>query len=163
VSQTRPHADGILIGMLLPFMEQDNVYKADNGLGVDVWEHAYLQGGPQTNGIIAVLIGLMQDVTDGTSNTMMLTVDPSDSSGNTFIRVDTTNMRGLTTSLTASEEYFARFANTTFDDAAKVTHDREFEDWANTPRFDREYLPPYVNSILHEDNEFSFPRMIRGV
>jgi hypothetical protein len=149
-SQTRPHADGILIGMLLPYMEQDNVYNVGNGLGVDVWEHASFQG-PQTNGIIAVLIGLMQDVTDGTSNTMMLTADPSDASGNT-----------ASSAILASEEFFSRFANTTFDDTAQVTHDEEFEGWANASRFDRGYLPPVGNSILHEENEFSFPRMIRG-
>ncbi len=122
--------------------------------GIDVWEHASVQHGPAANGIIAVLIGLKQDVTDGTSNTMMLTVDPSDTSGNTFIRVDTTNMRGLTASLLASDEFFARFAGTTFDDEAvtvnagqpgkpaQVTHDREFENWANVKGFDRGYLPP---------------------
>jgi hypothetical protein len=190
MSHTRPHADGVLIGMLLPYMEQDNIYNVGDSLGVDVWEHANLQGGPQTNGIIAVLIGLvqpetegnsdtsalerkpaangiiavliglMQDVTDGTSNTMMLAVDPSDASGST-----------MSSAILASDEFFSRFANTTFDDEAvavrmgkvsQITHDPEFENWARVSRFDRGYLPPVGNSILHEENEFSFPRMIRG-
>ncbi len=200
-SRTLPHVDG-LMGLLLPYMEQDSIYNmAGNGSspfvaavhldllglhvdtspidveirGIDVWEHAYLQDGPSTNGIIAVLIGLRQDVTDGTSNTMMLTVDPSDASGNTLLRVDTTNARGLAASLLASDEFFARFAGTTFGDeaaavvagrsgkVAQVTHDREFDNWTHVKGFDRGYLPPGSNSILHEENEFSFPRMIRGV
>ncbi len=142
--------------------------------GIDVWEHASVQHGPEANGIIAVLIGLVQ-ATDGTSNTMMLAVDPSDASGNTFIRVDTRNMKAMAASLLASDEFFSRFAGTTFDDeaaavvagrsgkVAQVTHDREFENWASVKGFDRGYLPPAGNSILHEENEFSFPRMIRGV
>jgi hypothetical protein len=102
--------------------------------GIDVWEHASVQHGPATNGIIAILIGLKHDVTDGPSNTMMLTVDPSDASGNT-----------VSAATLASDEFFSRLAD------------------ASASRFDRGYLPPGGNSILHEDNEFSFPRMIRGV
>jgi hypothetical protein len=51
--------------------------------------------------------------------------------------------------------------------ASQVTHDAEFEMWANARNFDRGYLSPaledvLVSSILHEDNEFSFPRMFTG-
>jgi hypothetical protein len=111
-----------------------------------------------------------------------------------FIRVDTTGMAdpqsalvasnehrsNVTASLLASNEYFSRFTNTTLDDeaaaavtvnwgdgASQVTHDKEFENWANASRFDRGYLPPavadvLVSRILHEDNEFSFPRMSKA-
>jgi hypothetical protein len=119
-----------------------------------------------SNGIIAVLIGLA--------------ADPTDPTGNADVSVN--NL-----ALIASSEYFSRFANTSFDDEAppavllgngdgtnKVTHDIEFEKWAAASRFDPAALASLntlvgtdhawgsnVESILHEDNEFSFPRMFR--
>jgi len=85
----------------------------------------------------------------------------------------------IAASLLASAEYFSRFANTTFDDEAalsvllgngdgtfRVTHDAEFEKLASESRSDRsQYVvrmeDVLISGILHEDNEFSFPRMIR--
>ncbi|MEX2140369.1 MAG: hypothetical protein WD894_13985 [Pirellulales bacterium] len=108
-------------------------------VSLDTWEHASsFQAEPATNGIIAVLIGLA--------------ADPSDPSGNT---VAAAGFRSAL--LLGSDEYFARFSNTTLDDEAlvattygrgivpaNVTHDVEFEDWARVSRFDRGYLPPAI-------------------
>lgn len=110
-------------------------------VSLDTWEHAYsFQARPDSNGIIAVLIGL--------------TADPSDPSGNTlksatFAFADG-SVRRVPASLIASDEYFSQFTNTTLDDEAlmattfgrgieqlNLTHDAEFEKWASMSRFDR--------------------------
>jgi hypothetical protein len=213
---------------------------------LDIWEHANLvQPGATSNGIIAILIGL--------------TADPSDPSGNavhaaSFLFEDgSVRLVGMevggTANLLASDEFFSRLAGARLDEeslmattygrgaaASQLTHDIEFESWANGPgrtaffqQVEWEYLragknespdwaPGYlqielentmisgfrdddagqpagyfadllissfrdagrddqiepgtrvvgsdhawgnqVNSILHEDNEFYFPRMI---
>ncbi len=148
-------------GFLLPYLEQVNLYKS---------------------------------ITDGTSNTLMLGEDgPAMGPKLISALVDTSPIDVQVSRLDVWEHAYslqkgaatngiiailiglaADPTDPTGNTAAganggqsQVTHDLEFEKWANASRFDRGYLPPaledvLVSSILHEDNEFSFPRMFAG-
>ncbi len=140
-----------------------------SAVSLDVWEHAYSDSNrPAANGIIAVLIGLA--------------ADPSDPRGNVAgaAALADGSVRRVAASLLASDEYFSRFSDTTIDDESlvattfgrglapsKITHDAEFEKWADASAFDQGSSPSafydlLISSILHEENEFSFPRMFTG-
>jgi hypothetical protein len=163
-------------GVLLPYIEQDNLYKQSQAVGsgfadgtsntlmrlanyspglVDVWEHASSTSlaAPGANGIIAILIGLHSD--------------PSDPSGNTFSTADhllgeepiyyPASSRGMNqpgsdagSSLLSVDEYFAGYDDELLDEEA-----------SSAATLARVYGPG-TNSILHEENEFSFPRMIQA-
>jgi hypothetical protein len=159
----------ILIGLAADPSGAGGHEAAGTAAPLDIWEHAAMdRNGPATGGIIAILIGLM--------------ADPSDPSGNTASAVNSQPPA-------SADEFFSRFANTTLDDQAlvattfgrgsaesQITHDVEFEKWADASQFERaqtsstfydllisSYLEPtpgnHASSILHEDNEFYFPRM----
>jgi hypothetical protein len=160
-----------------------------------------------TQGIIAILIGLRVDPSDqGGKNASLTFADRSADS------IDGDAPGGA--ALVGSDEFFERLSDTMLDGdalvastygrgvtslydilissirggnaAAQITHDVEFEKWADASQFDRGQqassfydllISSYrqqaagnpagapgrtiveVNSILHEDNEFSFPRM----
>jgi hypothetical protein len=118
-----------------------------------------VQRGPQADGIIAILIGLTADPAD--PNGDIFAVENLALSGQSLLA--TTYGRGMT---------------------PQITHDAEFEDWASMSRFERGSLSLELenilissvrergsqaaesisqavapNRILHEDNEFSFPRV----
>ena len=90
-------------------------------VSLDTWEHAYsLQGEPTTNGIIAILIGLAADPADATGNTALGANFAMIDGSVKFIGTDVTGTAQLGAprpSLLASDEFFARFSNTTLDDA----------------------------------------------
>jgi hypothetical protein len=118
-----------------------------------------IQRGPQADGIIAILIGLAADPAD--ANGGKFAVEDPALAGQSLLA--TTYGRGMT---------------------SQITHDAEFEGWASVSRFERGYLSLELenvlvssvrgegsqaaesisrvvapNRILHEDNEFSFPRV----
>jgi hypothetical protein len=141
-------------------------------VSLDTWEHgSSFQAGRGTNGIIAILIGLAADPSDPTGDTASgLSIGLDDVSPR-FIGTDVTGTADLGNALPASpefrsnrmamllgsDEYFAKFSNTTLDDealvattygrgleAANLTHDVVFENWARGSQFDRGYLPPGI-------------------
>jgi hypothetical protein len=138
-------------------------------VSVDVWEHASSVNRPATNGIIAILIGLAVDPHEPSG----------DASGVNFGLADG-SVRHAAVSLVASDEYFAQFSDTALDDARLIattfgrgtaplnlTHDIEFEKRADaivpdSTSSSARFYDLLISSILHEDNDFSFPRMLTG-
>jgi hypothetical protein len=138
-------------------------------ISVDVWEHASSGNRPEANGIIAILIGLAADPHE-----------PSGDTSGVYFGLAEGSVRHTAVSLLASGEYFARFSDTAIDDAGLVattfgrgiaprslTHDAAFEKWADATASGHEssqaaFYDLLISSILHEDNDFSFPRMLTG-
>jgi hypothetical protein len=175
----------VVQGVILPYVEQDNLYKTyivTNNHDPD---------------------SMLTDISDGTSNTMMvatkaggevvsnllvhepdgtqeiiavligLAAEPSGSYGSEVssraAAIDIWEHASMDQSLVATT--FGRGSA-----ASQITHDMEFEKWAEASQFERaqtsstfydllisSYLERtpgnHANSILHEDNEFYFPRM----
>jgi hypothetical protein len=187
---------GVTQTFMLPYVEQDNLYT----IRIITTNHD-----PDK---------MLTDVSDGTSNTMMLATKAGGEVVSNFLIHEPAGPQGIIAILIglaadpsgaggreaagSSNRYMT--TNTTLDDqklvattygrgtlASQITHDVEFEKWADASQFkpdptsSRFYdllISSYLertpdsqagngngrafvdaNSILHEDNEFYFPRM----
>jgi hypothetical protein len=174
----------ILIGLRADPSVAGGHKAAERAAPLDIWEHAYgLQNVPATKGI---LIGLL--VPEGVaaptdSSTPAPVVDPS----NPNVVYLVGSNRFMTTNTTLADEAIVATTHGRGARASQITHDVEFEKWAGASQYDRAQASsifydllassyreradartqsdsagrPFVdvNSILHEDNEFHFPRV----